>query len=245
MRHVLVICLIGLFGSACGSSEIETASAGSNRSEPARFSDAADVAGASDSAQSPDGATEDSPAPPDRILREGSQGTVTRIIDGDTVHVTVDGWYHRVRIQGINAPECENEASDGGGFICVRDAEWWGYMAYQAMIEIAEGESVTVRCDEAESMPCPQDEFERYLAFLDSESGDLGEQLVRAGGAMSFTKFESSRRARYCQAEDAALTDEVGMWTLGDRDAVLSRMNESTRSWYDERDERCRQALDE
>lgn len=244
MLRLLGITLLLALTPSCGDGDIGTANAGSGRRAPANFDDA----GTDDGSEPDAGGNPDTPDPPDRILREGAIGEVTLVIDGDTVHVTVDGWYHRVRIQGINAPECEMdlvETSDGDEFVCARDDEYWGRMAYESMVQIAEGEIVTVRCDQQAGEACPRDQFDRFLAFLDGESGDLAEQLARAGGAMSFTKFDSTRRATYCAAEDEAIAAEAGMWTLGDRDAVLSRMSSGTRDWYEDRDRLCAEALGE
>jgi endonuclease YncB( thermonuclease family) len=185
--------------------------------------------------------------PVDRILREGAVGTVTVVTDGDTVHVTVNNWYHRVRMQGINAPECFKTLTDtanGRQYTCSSDDEHWGLAAGQALTERALGHVVTVYCDQSPGQPCPLDIYDRPLAFLEDGEGDLGEWMARNGHAMSFTRFPSTRRARYCAAEDLALAEELGMWALGDRTEVLSRMSEDTQDWYADRDRRCAQALE-
>ncbi len=61
---------------------------------------------------------------------------------------------------------------------------------------MAEGAEVTVRCDQAPGQVCPTDAFDRFLAFLETDEGDLSGQLARAGGALSYTEFSSTRRAR-------------------------------------------------
>ena len=71
----------------------------------------------------------------------------------------------------------------------------------------------------------------------------MGEWMLRNGHALTFTRYESTRRAEYCTAEDQAIDDEVGMWALGDRDEVLSRMSSGTRSWYEDRDRLCAEAV--
>jgi endonuclease YncB( thermonuclease family) len=195
---------------------------------------------------SPDAARSD--REPERFLREGALGTVSLVIDGDTVHVTVDGWYHRVRLQGINAPECSmslRSTPNGSQYTCTSDDEWWGLGSADALRGLIEGETVTVFCDQSPGDVCPIDNFDRFLAFLEGPEGDIAEVQARNGHAMSFTRFSSTRRATYCEAEDAAIAEGLGMWSLGDRDTVLDRMSDGTQGWYDDRDERCAEAVGE
>jgi endonuclease YncB( thermonuclease family) len=268
-KCLALAALLALAG-ACGEGTPDGASAGARRDAPAEvdplFPDG-DAGGGGQTDQGgggqtdqggggqPDqrvtdsggGGTTDRGGPIDRVLREGARGRVSLVIDGDTLHVTVNGWYHRVRMQGINSPECEMSSeltTDGFQYVCTADDEWFGLGAYELMRDLVEGEEVTVRCDEAPGEACPLDAFDRYLAFLETEEGDVAEQLARAGGAMSFTKFSSSRRAAYCLAEDAAIAAGVGMWTLGSREAVLSRMSAGTRDWYARRDRLCSAAVE-
>jgi endonuclease YncB( thermonuclease family) len=232
---------------ACGGDPVQPASAGAHRSSPADVGPdlATDTTGPVDTG-SADTAVVDT-SPPDRILREGVQGVVTTVIDGDTIHVTVDGWYHRVRLQGINAPECDKsfvESPEGSSYVCTSDDEYWGLASYQALRDLALGATVTVYCDQLPGQACPTDPYDRFLAFVETDDVDLGEYMARNGHAFSYTAFYSTRRATYCVAEDLAIEENLGMWALGDRDTVLSRMSASTRDWYQYRDERCAEALE-
>lgn len=167
------------------------------------------------------------------------------IIDGDTVDVIVDGAAFRVRLLGLDSPECEKDTKPVDGiprFRCVphADNDHWGWEAYCAMVEIASAQPVTVECEPAAvDAPCSLDPFDRTLAYLRLDDGrDAGEALIRAGGAWSFTRYASDRRAAYCDAEDQAIEDGAGMWAIG-RDAVLAAMDGGTRGWYRDRDGRC------
>lgn len=185
-------------------------------------------------------------------LRHGTTARVGHIIDGDTVDVLVDGVAFRTRIVGLDSPECEKESKTVDGiprFRCVEDPgnDHWGWEAYCQMVELASGQEVRVECEgTSEGDPCPLDVFDRSLAYLHrtSDGLDLGRALVRAGGAWTFTRYESARRADYCEAEDAATQEGAGMWAIG-RQAVIDGMDGGTRNWYRNRDERCRQAVEE
>ncbi|MBN1946242.1 MAG: thermonuclease family protein [Bradymonadales bacterium] len=250
----LILLLSALPGTAlvaCSSGPSDSVSAGSLRDAPADvpplFDTAAEENG-DDTAIPPDSQPDTSPdTTPDRILREGVVGTITVITDGDTVHVTVDGWYHKVRLYGINAPECDKTrqyTADGYQYVCSSDQEPWGYNAAQALADVAEGQQVTVHCGQSPGQPCPLDTFDRYLAFLDGEVGDLSEHMARNGHALTFTRYECDRMATYCEAEFEAIEQELGMWSLGSRAEVLSRMNSGTQEWYEDHDDICYDLMD-
>lgn len=246
IRHILL--LVGISASlcvGCGESIDKPVSAGSNRRAPAE-----DLSPVFDDTTEEDAGTREDhrTGPVDRILREGASGTVTLVIDGDTLHVTVDGWYHVVRLQGINAPECGRalvNTTDGNQYQCVEDEEIWGLSSSEVLEAQATGAAVTVTCDREPGEACPTDTFDRFLAFVESdELGDFGEWMARNGHALSFTKFSSTRRAEYCQAEDLARSEGLGMWSLGSRDEVLAQMSSGTRSWYADRDRLCAEAME-
>ena len=243
----LLCCLPWAFGVfiGCQGESIDPASAGAGRNSPADIG-ADGSASEPDQGQGPEIIVVPDSINPDHVLREGVTGWISLVIDGDTVHLTVDGWYHRVRIQGIAAPECEMglvSTSSGDQYVCESDDEYWGRSAYDALVGQFEGATVTVYCDQNVGEPCPQDMFDRYLAFLETEDEDVGEWVVRNGHAFSFTAYYSTRRATYCLAEDEAIANDRGMWALGDQDAVLAQMSGSTRDWYEDRDERCAEAI--
>ena len=229
---------------SCAESVDGPVSAGSNRRAPAE-----DLSPVFDDPVEDAGTREDSTTGPvDRVLREGVSGTVTVVIDGDTVHVTVNGWYHVVRLQGINAPECARalvNTTDGNQYQCVSDDELWGFSSSEALEARALGAAVTVTCDQEPGEACPTDAFDRFLAFVESEElGDLGEWMARNGHAFSFTKFSSTRRATYCEAEDHAQAEGLGMWSLGTKEEVLAQMSSGTQSWYADRDRLCAEAME-
>ncbi len=243
----LLCCLLWAFGvcAGCQGESIDTASAGAGRNSPADVGSDGSTS-EPDQGQGPEIIIVPDTTTPDRVLREGVSGVITVVIDGDTVHLTVDGWYHRVRIQGIAAPECEMSlisTNDGDQYVCQSDDEYWGRSSYDALAGQFEGATVTVYCDQNVGEPCPQDMFERYLAFLETEDEDVGEWVVRNGHAFSYTAYWSTRRATYCLAEDEAIANDRGMWATGSRDAVLDQMSGSTQNWYEDRDERCAQAI--
>ncbi|KAA2213455.1 thermonuclease family protein [Pseudoroseomonas oryzae] len=120
-----------------------------------------------------------------------------RIIDGDTLDV--DGV--RVRMQGIDALEHDQECRGGNGrFEC-------GAAARQALVELIGGRSVTC-------VPDGSTTHGRSVAHCSvprpgGGTLDLNEAMVRSGYAFDCPRFSDGR---YAAAEAAAKREKAGAW---------------------------------
>ncbi|MEE8331521.1 MAG: lamin tail domain-containing protein [Acidimicrobiia bacterium] len=117
--------------------------------------------------------------------------TVTRVHDGDSMDVTIDGQPDEVRLLGINAPE---------GDECLGDA------ARAAMIEAVAGKEVML-------FGAERDQFGRLLALMEVGGSPVGWLAVRRGLAFALT-VDHPRLGAYGQAEDDAFVDGLGIWAL-------------------------------
>jgi endonuclease YncB( thermonuclease family) len=146
----------------------------------------------------------------------------------------VGGWASRVRLTGINAPECTKTSSSGTPFQhCSSSTEYFGLEAYQELKELVSGTNnkVNISCIE-ENQQCEKDMFDRYLAYLYlPDKRDIGEVLLQKGMVLAFTRYDHARTAAYCRAEAQAIRNRVGMWKNG-RDYVKERMSSATKAWY-------------
>jgi micrococcal nuclease len=104
----------------------------------------------------------DTPAPPP-AAGDGETATVTRVIDGDTIEVRIDGREERVRYVGVNTPE-RNE-------VCYDEAT-------TANANMVAGQTVRLVRDQTN-----RDRFDRLLRYI--YVGDLlvNAQLVARGYA--------------------------------------------------------------
>jgi len=93
----------------------------------------------------------------------GQQARVTRVIDGDTIDVTIDGTGYRVRYIGINTPERDEP--------CYSEAT----AANRALVE---GRTVTLVRDQSET-----DRFGRLLRYIYVDNINVNAQLVAQGWA--------------------------------------------------------------
>lgn len=188
--------------------------------------------------------------PPAVKVRPGDRGVVTHVVDGDTFYLKLErggpGDVVKARLAGVNAPECRKDRvrlKDGRpSSVCTRDREFFGLHAYQVLRELVLGKRVGVRCEVSADGLCGRGNYGRYLLDLVVDRRDVATALVGRGAAFAFTKYFHRNLAGLCKAEDRARQNRTGMWKNGSRSEVLSRMSRKTRSWYLQRDDRCRAA---
>jgi len=151
------------------------------------------------------------PAPTVAPPRAGSaptgpteRGTVTRIVDGDTIVVEIDGVQERLRYIGMDTPE--PDASDA-------DLRASADAATEANRALVDGRDVVLERDVSET-----DRYDRLLrnVWVQDQNGTLvmvGLELVRTGFAQVSThppdvKYVDLLRA----AQDEARAAGVGLW---------------------------------
>ena len=96
-------------------------------------------------------------------IPEGEIATVTRVIDGDTIDVMLDGREMRVRYIGVNTPE-RDEA-------CYSNAT-------RANSDLVQGKTVTLVTDTSDT-----DQYDRLLRYVYADGVFVNESLVRDGYA--------------------------------------------------------------
>ncbi len=159
---------------------------------------AAAVAGCSSGAGD-DGTTE--AAPP---AGDGEAGRVVRVVDGDTVIVTVGGADERVRLLGVDAPESVTPD---------RPRECYGLeSSAEAARLMPNGTRVTLRFDPTQGR---RDRFDRLLAEVTTATGSstVNEQLVEGGFAEVFRGDGRGRlQPALREAERGARDARLGLW---------------------------------
>lgn len=96
-------------------------------------------------------------------IPEGEIATVTRVIDGDTIDVLLDGKQVRIRYVGVNTPERDEP--------CYNDAT-------QANRDLVDGKTVTLVTDTSDT-----DRFDRLLRYIYADGVFVNDSLVRNGYA--------------------------------------------------------------
>ncbi len=131
--------------------------------------------------------------------RPSLRGTVTGVVEGDTLVVRLDsGKRERVRLIGVDAPE-------PAGKCYSREA------AAQAR-KLALGKTVVLVTDPSQPL---RDRSKQLLAYVDllPKRVDLGRRLIAGGFAVVSPSTRSFRRLRpYRAAEGAAKAAKAGLW---------------------------------
>ena len=124
--------------------------------------------------------------------REGESidGVVSRVHDGDTVTLTVDGAEIKVRLGQIDAPELHQP---------------WGSEAMHALESAAEGKPGRIEVLDI-------DPYDRRVARLFVAGEHVNEALVRDGHAWAYRRWV--RDEEILAAESAAQREGRGLWSL-------------------------------
>jgi micrococcal nuclease len=134
-----------------------------------------------------------------RTARSGAftlRGTVTRVVDGDTVHVNVGGRDEKVRLIGIDTPEV-GQCDAGKATTLAR--------------RLSQGRAVKLVGD---STQATRDRYGRLLAYVWLPGGrDLGYQELVRGYARVYVYNQPFRRlTAYRRAEQIGRTRSDSIW---------------------------------
>ena len=132
---------------------------------------------------------------------DGVEATVTRIVDGDTVHVDLDGGDETVRYIGVDTPESVKPGTP---------IECFAKEAASRNAELVDGEDVTLRFDVER-----RDRYGRLLAYVyrTRDGAFVNERLVREGYATPLTIPPNVRHAdRFAQLARGAREARRGLW---------------------------------
>ena len=155
----------------------------------------------------------------DPVAVDKQVGTVTHVVDGDTIDVVVKGGEPpvKVRLLGIDAPEA------------VGDARAPGLAAAGYVKARVEGKPVTLRLDELQR---DHDKYGRLLAYVYLPNNELlNESLVRDGMAFSHRRLRCDLSAQLDAAENEARKAKRGLW----KSISVAQMPEWRREWMTER----------
>lgn len=124
----------------------------------------------------------------------GSGYPVTKVVDGDTVHVNRNGQDVKVRLLRINTTE-------RGKF---------GYKQGQRQLaELIGNRPVTLEFEEER-----RDRYGRELAYLIADGKNLNIEMVRSGWTKFYVKYGAGKYAKeFRRAESEAKSARRGLWS--------------------------------
>jgi micrococcal nuclease len=138
------------------------------------------------------------PTTPPSISVPGREiATVTRVVDGDTIDVTINGQTHTVRYIGIDTPESTTQQDCFGKEASARNGE------------LVSGQTVELEMDVSAT-----DQYGRLVRYVYVGGSMVNETLVREGYALAYTfppdvKYSERFIAAQVQARDAG----AGLWS--------------------------------
>jgi micrococcal nuclease len=131
------------------------------------------------------------------------QFIVSRVVDGDTIHIQRQGSSGEtiVRLLGVDAPEMHDPTTG-------RPAHW-AERAKSYVQARADRKNVTIVLEPIET----RDRYGRLLAYVYLSDNDcLNIDLVHDGQAYADRRFPHSYHSQYAQAENDARRKQRGLW---------------------------------
>jgi micrococcal nuclease len=146
------------------------------------------------------------PSTPTPTKTNNEIAKVVRVIDGDTVDVSINGNVERVRIIGINTPESVDPR---------KSVECFGREASAKAKEYLDGNTVELEADRTQAN---RDKYNRLLRYvwLDSRTVDFGKLMIATGYAYEYTyNLPYKYQTEYKQAQKEAEAAKLGLWADG------------------------------
>lgn len=140
---------------------------------------------------------------------------VTKVTDGDTIHIDMDGRDEVVRLIGINTPETVDPR---------RPVQCFGKEASTRMKELASGKIVRLEYDQSQNT---RDAYDRLLAYVYLEDGQmLNRKMIAEGYAYEYTYLKPYKyHKEFRELQTLARTSERGLWAPttcnGDKNAQV------------------------
>ncbi len=132
--------------------------------------------------------------PPQPLVSHVLAGRVVKVADGDTITVLDNNFQHKIRLQGIDAPERKQP---------------FGNASRKHLANLVAGKKVTVKW-------AKRDRYGRIVRFVIVDGHDVNLVQVKAGMAWFYRYYQkelnAENRKLYAQAEDEARANKTGLW---------------------------------
>jgi len=123
----------------------------------------------------------------------------TRVVDGDTILIEIDGKEERIRLIGVDTPETVHPE---------KPVEYFGKEASEFTKNMAEGKSVRLEFDLDK-----RDKYGRLLAYVYLEDGTfLNAEIIKQGYGFAYTRFPFKYLDDFRQYEKEAREGGRGLW---------------------------------
>ncbi len=132
-----------------------------------------------------------------------SSAQVTRVVDGDTIKVSVGGKEETVRLIGINTPETVDPR---------KPVECFGPQASEEAKKILTGQSINLESDSSQDSRDKYGRLLDYVFLADGTNFDLF--MIRQGFAREYTyKYPYKYQQEFKLAQQQAMNEKLGLWS--------------------------------
>ena len=128
----------------------------------------------------------------------GTGGVCTRVVDGDTIVVDLDGVLEKVRLIGVDTPETVHPR---------KPVEYFGREASAYTKAKAEGAEVTLEYDHQR-----RGKYGRLLAYVYIDGSMLNADLIEDGYGFAYTKYPFRYMEAFRSLEREARDEGRGLW---------------------------------
>ena len=134
-------------------------------------------------------------------------GTVTKVSDGDTIHLTTpEQTKLRVRLYGIDAPETPKVNNRTGKII--KPGQPYGEEAWKALVAKIMGKQVRLEILDI-------DKHRRMVGIIWLGDRNINLEMIREGFAEAFVEYlKPPYRSEFIRAEQEAKSAGRGIWAL-------------------------------
>lgn len=152
-------------------------------------------------------------------------GTVTDVVDGDTVEVRVDGEVRTVRLLAVDTPEKTPSNEDPSEYGVTTESGERCLLRYandatRYMSQSLDGERVALLYDANEP---ETDVYGRTLAYVYVNGELFNDDLVKRGLARVYTEADAEREDEFLAYERRAKQANEGLWACDDAQSTIDR----------------------
>ncbi len=123
----------------------------------------------------------------------------TRVVDGDTIIVKIEGKKERVRLIGVDTPETKHPK---------KPVQYFGKEASAFTKRMVEGKKVRLEYDWQK-----RDRYGRLLAYVYLKDGTfLNAEIIKQGYGFAYTRFSFKYLDEFRQYEREARENNRGLW---------------------------------
>ncbi len=128
--------------------------------------------------------------------------TVTRVVDGDTIVIDMNGTSEKIRMIGVDTPETKDPDEP---------VQCYGQEASSFTTRTLLGKSVRLTTDKSSDN---RDRYGRLLRYVYTQDNELFEEmLISQGYGFAYTSFPFGKMSEFSKLQTQAQTAKVGLWS--------------------------------